>query len=263
MMSNYKEPIEDRILHKLKEIETRLDVIEKNLKELIEPTKNNNDEYQKMNEYNSPAAVMARYRAAGMNPGYAGQMNFANASPPPDSANKVHAVQVPNQLDTLKEYFSLKNAELENSRLQELRDQEEMNTTMLRRTFEDRAGLTKAQHELAAWRVPQERYRNDTMYYDKENKRKLFESGKNPDVQNFDISQGRYQMESGRFDREKDIYENFTKPMQKFDLDWRELGISPNDNIFARLLARIFADRLKMVKPAVGSATNLLLNYFK
>jgi len=213
--------------------------------------------WNEMNAYNAPSAVMARYRAAGMNPGYAGQMNFANASPPPESANKTHAVEVPNQLDTLREYFSLKNAELENSRLQELVQQEKMNTNFRQWTDDYKIQSTLDESAMTGFR--RERAIHDqSMWMD------AFKNitGRNPYSQRYDLDQNRYQLESARASRESELFD-ITKQMSELDLDWKKLGISPNDNVFARILFRIFADRLKQVKPLVGSATNSLIDYFK
>lgn len=204
--------------------------------------------WQQQNAYNSPSATMARYRAAGMNPGYAGQMNFANAQPVSESANKTHAVEVPNQLDTLREYFSLKNAELENSRLSELLEQEKINTSQ-RKQLQDEELNSKLS------RYGMDNYNELLRFMEYKQKGEMYDKNMNPYKQDYEQSQGRYQLESARGKREKDIFDNFTGPMNKLDLDWRQLVISPNDNIFARLLARIFADRIPK-----GSS---ILNYFK
>jgi len=202
--------------------------------------------WQQQNEYNAPAQVMARYRAAGMNPSYAGQMNFANAQPKSESANKTHAVEVPNQLDTLKEYFSLKNAELENSRLQETITQLKESGKFLPDYLTQRNRLS----ELSG----------DKAWYEKSRLSRLSQweedikqnDGYNPVKMDYETKLGRYQLESARAGRDAELF-GITKQMANLDLDWKKLGVNPNDNIFVRLLTRLFEDKLK------GG----LMNYFK
>jgi len=202
--------------------------------------------WQKQNEYNAPAAVMARYRAAGMNPSYAGQMSFANSSPPPDSANKTHAVEVPNQLDTLKEYFSLKNAELENSRLQETIAQQKMQNQFLPKFLEERNRYS----EISGDKAFSESNRLARLSQWEEEIKKY--DGYNPVKLDYETKLGRYQLESARAGREAELF-GITKQIANLDLDWKKLGVNPNDNIFVRLLTRLFDDKLK------GG----LMNYFK
>lgn len=195
------------------------------------------ENWQKQNEYNSPAAQMARYRAAGMNPGYAsaGGMSAGSASPLPDSANKTHAVEVPNQLDTLKEYFSLKNAELENSRLQELRDQAALETDSMRKTHDEEVNSRLSKYD-------QDNSNAQIRNINFQNLKELFESNNNPEKQRFQQNEGRYQMEYARSEREKELFP-ITKGLSQLDWDWKKIGVNPNDNIFVRLLSRLFNDR--------------------
>lgn len=195
------------------------------------------ENWNEMNAYNSPSAQMARYRAAGMNPAYASQggFNSGNASPMPDAASGVAKVEIPNVLNTLQSYYSLKNAQLENSRLSELVTQEQLNTDALRKTHDERVNdyLYNFRKNIADTNMKEMLTGNY---------RKLYDNNQNPFEQQFQLNEKRYQMDFARSEREKEMF-GITKQLAELDLDWKKLGINPNDNLFIRIITRAFYDR--------------------
>lgn len=194
------------------------------------------ENWQMQNEYNSPSATMARYRAAGINPGYAGQMNFGNAGSMPESANVTHKVEIPNVLNTLQEYYATKNAALENSRLSELLEQERMNTDNLRITKDYR--WMDVVNDSAIKGFERDRKALDVDAYIESLK-----GGRNPYKQQFERGETSHQLDMQRLLQDREMF-GITKQLSQLDLDWKKMGINPNDNMFVRILSRIFYDRM-------------------
>ena len=116
----------------------------------------NKKRQEEMNEYNSPAAQLERYKKAGINPGYGqglgagNQSSFPSAVAPDVSA----AIEPAAKYMSLKlQNQSLKNAQLENNRLAETVKTARLNNAILEQTLPTRVDAVKTQLETSKYNL--------------------------------------------------------------------------------------------------------------
>ncbi|WNK14095.1 MAG: DNA pilot protein [Microvirus sp.] len=95
------------------------------------------ENWNQQNAYNTPAAQLQRYREAGMNPAYGAGMASGNAQPMPPAAASVAKIEIPNILQGLGDYQSLKNQVLEGDRIQAVTQGVVLDNTLKNRSMLD------------------------------------------------------------------------------------------------------------------------------
>lgn len=78
------------------------------------------DMWNAQNQYNTPGAQLARYKAAGINPAYGTAISSGDAGPVNAAAATVNTPEVPNVMVTQLQHQQLQNAKIEGQRLAEL-----------------------------------------------------------------------------------------------------------------------------------------------
>lgn len=112
----------------------------------------NKKRQEEMNEYNSPAAQLERYKKAGVNPGYGQGLSAGNQSsfPAAQAPDVSAAIEPSSKFLAMKlQHQTLQNAQLENNRLAEIVKNQQLNNAILEQTLPDRVGLVKNQMHTA------------------------------------------------------------------------------------------------------------------
>lgn len=192
------------------------------------------------NAYNTPAAQLARYKEAGINPAYGAGMASGNAAPMSNSAAVTARLDMPNVLASIGEYQSIKNAEIEGQRLTEL-----VNGAKLDNAIKDlnRQFLDKTLNP----RVNQQVHKETSMQYESGNKgitydwrNELLSGGKNPEL-------NKYNLDAQRFSQNAEMFK-IDLALQELALERGKFGIDSSSSELLKLLVRsktgLFGDKI-------------------
>lgn len=211
-----------------------------------------NEAWDKQNTYNSPVAQLERYKEAGMNPSYGAGMASGNAAPMSNAASNVAHANVPNMLESLSQYQSIKNAEIEGQRLEQLVQGAKidnqiklLNQTYLDKSMLNRIGLVGNKNLL----TNMQGNKTATEYQRLMDTQELY-----PKQQ-----QAKYQLDLQRLEQNKGYY-NIDLQLQQLGLDRAKLGLTAGDSAFLRILSRANPDMnpKSLLKYQIGEG---LLNF--
>lgn len=205
------------------------------------------ENWDMMNEYNTPKAQMERYREAGINFGYSGSSSINNSAPPlGDAAASVAKVEIPNLLQNFQQYYATKNAALENSRLSEIVAQNRIQTDFMNQTLNNRVNIVN-EDMLSKF------HSNTKSAIQSERMSELHFRKKNPDVLRYDSDLQKYQLDQMRMNNEKALFD-IDFQLRNLELGRQKVGLTGSDNVFLRMLQRMGTGQ---------SPLNSIFNYFK
>lgn len=180
--------------------------------------------WNEQNRYNSPVQQLSRYREAGMNPAYGAGMASGNAAPMSNAATNVAHVEVPNVLENLMQYQSLKNANLEGQRLEETVKQARTQTSFLAQSLMDRVMNVKNLQWLNFAKGNKAQIESSWMD-------DLSFSKRNPML-------AKYNLDVQRYDQAKQMFD-IDIALEKLGLSREQSGLTGSDSAFLRILQRM------------------------
>lgn len=222
-----------------------------------------NEAWEAQNRYNSPVQQLARYRAAGMNPAYGAGMASGNAQPPPAAVSSVAHFDMPNVLQNLGMYQSLKNAAIEGDRLNELVKREKLNNAFLESSLDWRLGTTQA-------KMVEGTNKADLMKYNKDAAK--FKVGWMKDLSGNPM-QAKYNLDLQRFNQQRQMFD-IDLAIAKIMGNRYNAGIDDPNSAFLNVLLQNWngSDSASKILPYVigqgavnwlgGAATKMLPNMF-
>lgn len=183
------------------------------------------DMWNKQNAYNSPTQQLARYAQAGMNPAYGAGMASGNAEKMSDSATSVARVEMPNILENMGRYQSMKNAVLEGDRIKALTEQELLKNMFLSQTLEARTALEGQKLDFMTQKKWQDRIKANWMV-------DLYDKGINPQLAKYNLDVQRLNQNTQMFDLDIGL--------KNIALNREKLGLNASDSAFLRVLAQMW-----------------------
>lgn len=196
------------------------------------------ENWNRENEYNAPAAMMQRYREAGVNPAYANNMNLSQAnSTISDDAGVVARAQVPNAMSMLQEYVSLKHGQAEATSAAEVAKQEKLKTYLLEKTLWDEIEMKQGKNMAITAKAKQD-------WMTTAQKESLFDSGRFGEHMKYNLDATKLFNEQMRG---KGI--SIENAIKNLTLNLNKKGLNASDSTFLRVLS--------MLKDGEGGANDI------
>lgn len=183
------------------------------------------DMWNKQNAYNSPTQQLARYAQAGMNPAYGAGMASGNAEKMSDSATSVARVEMPNLLENMGRYQSLKNAVLEGDRIKATTESQVLDNLIKEKSMEALISAPGLRNQFLYQKTGEQEVKTGFM-------NAMAMNGQNPMLAKYHLDMQRLNQNSRMFDLDLGL--------KKIALNRESFGLNASDSAFLRVLSQMW-----------------------